>query len=289
MKKSCAVIAIGLAVCTGSFAADPVGKVLSVKGEAHMAHVLKPKIPVTAGAEVFALDKFSTGADGEVVIDMNGESKLTVRPNTSLLKIEKKSTGKEGGTELAVYGGSVGFEVKPLGEAQTFTVRSPSAVAGVRGTVGELSFDMNSGVTGAQSQPHTDGSKEKSIVYTAEPEQKAMLNSAIMDSKKAEQQGGGLKQPDNLLVVNEGQASFHMAGGDALLVKMTPGADLKEMGNKVAQDIKDGKAVTQANSRFARMDAGRIAYLEDLERRLENIDPSRLDLRLPSPGETPKP
>jgi hypothetical protein len=287
MKKTVAVVVVGMVSWSWSFAADPVGKVISVKGEAYIAHLLKAKIPAVVGEDIFSKDKIKTGPDGEVVIDMLGESKLTVGAD-SYMTLPKKTNGSEAGTELALYGGKVNFEVKPLGDAQTFTVRSPSAVAGVRGTIGEMSFDMESGVTGAQSLPHTDGTDAKSIVYTAPPEQKDAMTNAILESKSEGSDGGQAQGHKDLLVVNEGQASFHMADGDAVLVDIAPGENLRDAGNKVAQDIKDGKAVDQAKSRFANMDAARVAYLEDLERRLENIEASRVDLRLPTPGQPPQ-
>jgi hypothetical protein len=287
MKKTLSIIAIAVVSCGWSFAADPVGKIVSVKGEAYVAHVLKAKVPAVVGESIFDKDKIKTGADGEVVIDMLGESKLTVSPN-SYMKIPTKTSGAEGGTELALFGGKVGFEVKPLGEAQSFTVRSPSAVAGVRGTKGEMSYDLDSGVTGAQSMPHTDGTNAKSIVYTAPPEDKDKLNESIHESKMAEKNGQTNGAPEGIMVVNEGQAGFYMANGDSMLVEMEAGSDLNSMGQKVAKDIKDGNAVQQAQGRFANMSADRIAYLEDLENRVNKIDANRVDTRLPGPGAEPQ-
>jgi hypothetical protein len=278
--KTLTIIGLFLAFTTSFVtAADPVGEIVGVKGESFIAHLLKPKKAAKVGEKVFAKDKIKTGADGEVVIDMYGESKLAVA-SSSYLKIPKKSSGK-GSTELNLLGGKVGFEVKPLGGSQTFTVRSPSAVAGVRGTHGEMSFDMNSGVTGAQSREHTDGTDAESIVYTVPPGEEDMMNDAIAASREAEANGGNYDVGEEVLVVNEGQASFFMPDGEGLLIDIEPGRELSAVTRQMASDVRSGRAVKQAQGRFANMESDKIAYLEDLEQRLNNLVESQADARLP--------
>lgn len=260
-KSLCLVVLVALS-SSSLMAKEAVGKISAVTGEAYIAHLLKKKKPAVVGEPVFEKDKIKTGKDGKVVVTMLDETKLTVSPG-SYMKIPKKVGGGQAKTELALFGGKVGFEVKPLGDQQTFTVRTPSAVAGVRGTHGEMSFDMNSGMTGAQSLPHTDGTNAKSVVCTLPIEQAGQIDNFT----KGPAAGG----PGGAMVVNEGQASFHMADGEAMLVDMKPGEDLSGKTEQVAAAIKEGKAVQQSKSRFAGMDADRVAQLELLEARLESI------------------
>lgn len=263
MKKALLLVAVVCMAIGSLVAKDPVGKIFSVKGKAYIAHLLQKKKVAEVGEPVFEKDKIKTGSDAEVVVLMNDETKLTVSPG-SYLKIPSAKTGSAKNTQLALFGGKVGFEVKPLGEQQTFTVRTPSAVAGVRGTHGEMSFDMDSGMTGAQSLPHTDGTQAKSVVCTLPIEQAGQIDQ-FTKGPAAGGEGGAM-------VVNEGQASFHMADGEAMLVDMKPGEDLAGKTQQVASDIQQGRAVKQSKARFAGMDADRIAQLELLEARLQNIN-----------------
>ena len=262
MTKATLTIALVLLTAGSLFAAkEPVGKIFSVKGEATIAHLLKKRMTAVVDEPVFEKDKIKTESDGEVVIMMNDETKLTVSPD-SYLKIDTKSKGSKGSSELALFGGKVGFEVKPLGEEQTFTVRTPSAVAGVRGTHGQMSYDIDTGVTGAQSLPHTDGSDRKSVVCTVPVEDAGKINSFTKGP------AGG---DDTAKVVNEGEASFHTADGDAKLVTIGPGEELTAKGGQVLVTMIQDKATEKSRSRFAAMDADRIAQLEELEKRLNSI------------------
>ncbi len=285
MHKVLVVAYLLVAVQFLTVAKEPVGEIVSVQGEAYLAHVLKPKKPAKVGDKIFAKDKIKTGGDGEVVIDLFGDSTLTVAPS-SYLKIPKKKA-KSGSTELSLFGGKVGFEVKPLGGAQTFTVRSPSAVAGVRGTHGQMSFDLNSGVTGAQSLEHTDGRQDESVLYTVLPERASVLDQVIAASREAESVGENYEVAESVLVVNEGQASFFMADGASALLEMGADQELMSFSKNVAKDLRGKAAVGRAQGRFRGMDENKIAYLEELEQRLRNIVQSAADSRLPEPPDSP--
>lgn len=285
MNKSTWVVLLLVIVQLLSVAKEPVGVIVSVQGEAYLAHVLKPKKIAKVGDEIFVKDKIKTGSDGEVVIDLFGDSTLTVAPS-SYLKIPKKKVAS-GSTELNLFGGKVGFEVKPLGGAQTFTVRSPSAVAGVRGTHGEMSFDLDSGVTGAQSLAHTDGRDDESVLYTVPSGQESVLDEVIAASRQAESAGQDYEAAERVLVVNEGQASFFLADGASALLDVGEDQDLMSFTKRLAKGLREKAAVGRSQGRFRGMDEDKIAQLEELEQRVRNMVQSRMDSRLPAPPDTP--
>jgi hypothetical protein len=261
MTKATLMIALVLLTAGSLFAKEPVGKIFSVKGEATIAHLLKKRMTAVVNEPVFEKDKIKTESDGEVVIMMSDQTKITVSAG-SYLKINTKSKGKKGSSELALFGGKVGFEVKPLGDEQTFTVRTPSAVAGVRGTHGQMSYDMNTGVTGARSLPHTDGTKAKSVVVATQIENAGQIDAMTKGS------GGS---DDSSKVVNEGEASFHTADGEAALVTIGPGEELTTKGGEVVVAMIQDKATEKSRARFEAMDADRVAQLELLEARLNSM------------------
>jgi hypothetical protein len=270
---------MALLISTGvTFGASPVGKVVSVKGEAFVAKLLKPKKKATVGMEIHEKDKIKTGTEGEIVIDMFGETNITLSKG-AYLKIPKKSKGKDGKTKLNLLGGSLKAEVKNLGAEQSFSIRTPSAVAGVRGTIVGVSYGVDSGITGSQSIPHSDPGQEPSEVWTAPagPGVEDQLNQAIMNDKS-----GSEGQSDHgFTTVTEGQGSFHMPNGEVFVVDMEPGQDLASTGSQVAKDAKEASAGAKSNARFRNMDEDMIAYLEDLEARLNNINPAEANATLP--------
>jgi len=274
-----------LFLASGAVCADPVGKVTSVTGEAFVAKLLKPKIPATVGMEIHEKDKIQTKAGGVIVIEMLDGTKLTHSDENGYLKIPENSKGDKGDTKLVLYGGKVGFEVKELGQEQSFSIRTPSAVAGVRGTDGAVSFDLGSAITGSQATPHADGRPGKSEVWTAPPGPgvESQLNNAIKDDK-----AGGAPKDQGFTKVNEGQGSFHMPTGEAFLVEMKPGQDLRSAGEQVAKEAKEVSAGVTNNARFRNMDEKMVAYLEVLEQRLGNIEPPPANETLPTSPAVPQ-
>jgi len=285
MKSLILTSLLVLFVASSAYGAEPVGKIISVKGTAFVAKLLKPKKAAVIGMEIHEKDKVKTEADGAVQIEMLNGTKLSVSGANGYLKIPKNSKGKKGETKLALYGGKVGFEVKKLGQEQSFSIRTPSAVAGVRGTEGGVSFDLGSGITGSQAVPHTDGRTDTSEVWTAPagPGVEAQLNNAIRNDKA----GGESGHDHEFTKVTEGQGSFHMPNGDVFLIDMEPGQDLLSAGDQVAKDAKDAASGAKSNARFRNMDENMIAYLEDLEARLNNINPPDSNDLLPSVPSVP--
>jgi len=251
-KTQIYVFIISLFLVLPVYAAKKAGKVISVKGEVFMRIGLKKKAPVKVGDAVFEKAKITTSVDSEVVLDY-GTSKITLGPK-SYLKIPKATAGKDSTVKLNLPSGSIKFQVNKLSSKQSFTVKTPSAVAGVRGTDGEVTY--SEGVTGCQSLPHQGGGK--SVVYTAEPGDEAKMNNAIQQSRAAEETGKpqGQGSPQGVMVVNEGQASFTLPDGSAVLVDVPPGTSLSNMVKNVVSEIKkdaSAKALKEKNAKDSDM------------------------------------
>lgn len=80
------------------------------------------------GLSVFEGDILETGTNSLLILQLNNKSKIKLRENTILVL---ESTGKD--TSLRLNRGSVFSRVNKLVNG-TFTLRTPSMVAGVRGT-----------------------------------------------------------------------------------------------------------------------------------------------------------
>lgn len=279
-------LALVLLTSTVFAAKKPIGKIESVKGEAYVAHLLKKKKAATVGEEVFEKSKIKTGGDGEVVIAL-AESKLTIGPN-AYTKISNDKPGASS-TKLALYGGKVGFKVNKLSSEQSFTIKTPSAVAGVRGTWGESNYDLLSGTTGASSISHSQPGEDPSIVYTATPENEGAMNDAIRESRENEENGRPDVEPGpEVNVLPEGFVSIHLPDGQSLVMENEDGLSLDEL----AEQAKGSAAKNSARSSFgdrAAMSAEAWAdYLEDLENRVDQIKESSQNLDLPSAPATPQ-
>lgn len=262
-----------------------IGKIESVRGEAFIAHLLKKKKVAVVGEKVFEKDKVKTGADGEVVIAL-ADSKLTIGPD-AYTKISSE-TQNASSTKLALYGGKVGFKVNKLNAEKSFTVRTPSAVAGVRGTEGEMSFDSDSGVTGTTSIPHSAEGDDPSIVYTSTPEHEDAMKDAIRASRENEANGQGEPDPnENVTILPEGTGSVHLPDGEVLVMENENGLAADDLGNKGARDSKKDKARSAFGLRTAVAAENWDLYLDNLIDRLDQVEDAVGNKNLPGAPATP--
>lgn len=109
--------------------ADAVGKVVALTGNPFALRTLKT-VPLKVGDELQAKDSLKTGASDSVTVQLNSGHRFFVLPST-LMHIR---TALPKNTELEQETGSLWFKVKPLRKEENFSVRTPTAVAGVRGT-----------------------------------------------------------------------------------------------------------------------------------------------------------
>ena len=134
VKSVCCVFLAVLAV--SALAAD-IGRVKVVRGQVTIERA-GAAAPAAVGARLQAADVVKTGADGSVGITMNDDSLLSAGPN-SVLTLERfvldESTNQGrfdaslGRGSLAVISGRIAKQSR-----DAMTVRTPSAVLGVRGT-----------------------------------------------------------------------------------------------------------------------------------------------------------
>ena len=134
VKSVCCVF---LAVLAASALAADIGRVKVVRGQVTIERA-GAAAPAAVGARLQAADVVKTGADGSVGITMNDDSLLSAGPN-SVLTLERfvldESTNQGrfdaslGHGSLAVISGRIAKQSR-----DAMTVRTPSAVLGVRGT-----------------------------------------------------------------------------------------------------------------------------------------------------------
>jgi hypothetical protein len=100
--------------------------------------------PLKAGAELASGSTIKTGADGEVVLSMaeNGEG-LIVAPNSVLgldkLVFERTGADVVAETQLDLKAGRIIGNVNKTSPASRFEIKTPTGVAGIRGTKFDIS------------------------------------------------------------------------------------------------------------------------------------------------------
>lgn len=131
------VVGVALLVGLGASAWADVGQVKVVKGQVSIERQGQ-SLPARVGMTLEAADVLRTGADGAIGIAMRDDSRLSAGPN-SVLALERfefdavTSKGRfdsqlQRGT-LAVVSGRIAKQ-----SPQDMSVRTPTAVLGVRGT-----------------------------------------------------------------------------------------------------------------------------------------------------------
>ncbi len=87
------------------------------------------------GTELLEKDSIQTGEDGLVIIDLDGSRTLKMKENSFMVLTETGNT-----TSLDLNRGSLFSKVSKLGGTSSFSVRTESVVAGVRGTEFFIAF-----------------------------------------------------------------------------------------------------------------------------------------------------
>ena len=105
------------------------GSVLFVKGQAS-ATIAGQSQPARVGLKLAQGDKIETGKDGIVIIKLDGIGNAEVQFNTSFQLTNLSPDQKE----LGVPRGNMWLNVNRLTKGQKLRVRTPTSVAGVRGT-----------------------------------------------------------------------------------------------------------------------------------------------------------
>ena len=130
------VMALGVAMAQASGAED-IGRIKVAKGEVSIERA-GSRLPATVGAAVQAADVIATGRDGSVGITMNDDSLLSAGANSrlSLDQYVHDPSTNQGRFRVSLDRGSLAVISGRIAKQSpdAMTVRTPSAILGVRGT-----------------------------------------------------------------------------------------------------------------------------------------------------------
>jgi len=126
-----------LLACAAAGAADDVGEIKVARGQVSVDRGGQ-SLPAQVGMALAAADVVKTGADGSVGITMRDNSLLSAGPNSvlSLDRFDFDPTTYQGRFESGLQRGTLAVVSGRIARQspQAMTVRTPSAVLGVRGT-----------------------------------------------------------------------------------------------------------------------------------------------------------
>jgi hypothetical protein len=126
-----------LLVVAAAAAADDVGQVKVARGQVSVDRQGQ-SLPVRVGMSLASADVLRTGADGSVGVTMQDNSLLSAGPNSVLAldRFEFDPTTHQGQFDSTLHRGTLAVVSGRIARQspQAMTVRTPSAVLGVRGT-----------------------------------------------------------------------------------------------------------------------------------------------------------
>lgn len=139
------VVAALILTTTLAFAENQHGLFMVVKGDVKVTSAGKAPFPVKVGSKILVGDTVTTGPDSRAKIVMADRNVINVSPDTRM-QIAKYTNDAVNGTknvELKLDQGKVRNNVEQSydGDKSKFILKTPTAVAGVRGTQFVTSFD----------------------------------------------------------------------------------------------------------------------------------------------------
>jgi hypothetical protein len=130
-------IAVGLAAFAGGAALAEIGQIKVAKGQVSVERAGQA-LPGQVGLLLEAQDVVRTGADGSVGITMRDNSLLSAGPNSIVVleRFDFDATTNQGRFDSRLDKGTLAVLSGRLAKQspQAMTVRTPSALLGVRGT-----------------------------------------------------------------------------------------------------------------------------------------------------------
>lgn len=164
------------------------GLFMVVKGEVKVMSASQSAVSAKVGTKVNVGDVIETGTDSRAKIVMVDRNVINLSPNTKMKIEEYSSEAKSKNVKLSLLEGKIrnNVEQKYDNDKNKFEVRTPTAVAGVRGTQfitsyspqtkatevitlhGQVEFRMLAAQTNTGSQGNNDGSAPAVIVSQGE-------------------------------------------------------------------------------------------------------------------------
>lgn len=131
------------------YAEEAYGLLMIVKGQVQIVKQKATPVGAKVGGKVFPQDTIITGKDSRAKIVMNDRNIINVLPDTSLRIDQYISNLKEKNVRLSLIEGKVrtNVEQKYDDDENKFEIRTPSAVAGVRGTQFVTSYKKATNIT----------------------------------------------------------------------------------------------------------------------------------------------
>jgi hypothetical protein len=217
MKLLFAFLVISVFVLPRAWADEVNGVMMVVKGDVKVTAAKDGKTePAKIGRKVFAGDTITAGPDSRAKIVMSDKNILNISPD-SKIKIEKYTNDQAAGrnVELKVEYGKVRatVEQKYDGDKNKFNIKTPTAVAGVRGT------DFITGFNAANRQTSVITFSGMVAVGTPGP-------------------GGQIQNP---VFVRPGQTTNVNDGKTPEPPKALPKEDLNQMNSDSSADANAGK------------------------------------------------
>ena len=135
-RRTAQALALLLGLVAAAGAAE-IGQIKVVKGQVAIERQGKP-VPATVGTRLQTADVVKTGADGSVGITMDDESLLSAGPNStlSLDRYAFDATTGQGRFDTSLNKGTLAVISGRIAKQSpdAMTVRTPTAILGVRGT-----------------------------------------------------------------------------------------------------------------------------------------------------------
>jgi hypothetical protein len=128
-------------------------RVIATSGPASHAFGAGPQLPLVVGGKLVEGDHVQTGQNGFATLELSDGSHLVIPPGTSLNLATLRQTALTGATDRVVnlQRGEVNTEVThATRKDDRFQIRSPSVVAGVRGTSFRVNYDGDKGSTAVE-------------------------------------------------------------------------------------------------------------------------------------------
>lgn len=142
---------VGLILIQPLFADELYGIFMIVKGSVEVESTKTGKAVAKVGAKVYPGDKISTQKDARAKIVMSDRNVMNLSPESvvTIVKYENDPKSNVKNVELELSQGKVrnNVEQKYDGDKSKFIIKTPTAVAGVRGTQFLTSFDVKTRMT----------------------------------------------------------------------------------------------------------------------------------------------